>query len=186
MSTKNQSVAFWHFWAMDDLLLYFAARRQVDSILTIPGNHQAKPRNPSIDLITQQRLLIIMSSSLRVLACAMFLLLQGSHAFLGTTSLQEKPTSSSQLSMAWTLPSQPSFRPSWYQDCGNPTARRVVYDDIEDDDFHVSNFAWESSATNSASKTESSIPEQKVLPRGARIGRAARRAIQGLRNTLRP
>ena len=138
---------------------------------------------------------IIMSSSHRILACAMLLFLQASNGFLRVTSLEplhqqhQKPTSCSQLSMAWTLPNQPTFRPSWYQDCGNPTRRAVVYDDFEDDDeFYVSNFqrVWGSSLSSTVDTTEPSVSEQEVLPRGARIGRAARRALKGLRNTLRP
>lgn len=130
-------------------------------------------------------------SSHRILACAMLLLLQVSHGFLKPTKLralhttqEQKHTSSSQLSMAWTLPNQPSFQPTWYQEVGNPTRREVVYDDMIDDDeeFYVSSFR-----TLSFDTTEPPmVPEQEVLPRAARIGRAARRAFKGLRNSLRP
>ena len=89
--------------------------------------------------------------------------------------------------MAWTLPTPtaltPSFRPTWYQDCPNPTARRVVYDDGLDGDeepfaFSFSNYGLD----EQTAATEPSTDEG--LPRGARLGRVARRAIQGLRSTL--
>ena len=89
--------------------------------------------------------------------------------------------------MAWTLPNQPSFQPSWYQDCGNPTRRAVVYDDMDDyDEFYVRGSVWAPSSSLVDTTESSILPEQEVLPRGARIGRAARRALKGLRNTLRP
>lgn len=123
---------------------------------------------------------ITMSSSQRILACTMLLFLQMANAFQSTTTATK---SSSQLSMAWTLPNQPSFQPTWYQDCGNPCLRQVVYDDdelLDDDMFYVANFGSDWSVPVDATE------EQEVLPRGARIGRVARRAVQGIRNTLRP
>ena len=115
----------------------------------------------------------------------MLLFLQTAHGFLGAAVAHDKSSSTSQLTMAWTLPNQPTFQPSWYQDCGNPTARRVVYDDLEmedEEEFYISHF----SDLYHYEVDSSSSTEQEVLPRGARLGRAARRAFQGLRNTLKP
>ena len=87
--------------------------------------------------------------------------------------------------MAWTLPNPPTIQPSWYQQVDNPTERRVVYEDDDDEEFYVSSFTT-SDWSSLYDATDALVPEQEVLPRGARIGRAARRAFEGLRNTLRP
>ena len=132
----------------------------------------------------------------RILACAMLMFLLApapAHALLDAIRPMKKP-SPSVLSMVWTLPShvKPNFQPTWYQDCGNPTVRRVVYeDDLYDDDNH--NYSYEFTFHNYGSDwsshqdtTQSSESQPETLPRGARISRAARRAINGIRNTLRP
>ncbi|CAB9508123.1 expressed unknown protein [Seminavis robusta] len=135
--------------------------------------------------------------SQRVLACAMLLCLHAAlpaHAFLDTVRAEpSRKGSSSQLSMAWTLPTsmKPSFQPTWYQDCGNPTVRQVVYEDdylFGDEDsyeFAFRNYGsdWSSDLEGPGADTEL---QPDHLPRGARISRAARRALSGIRNTLRP
>ena len=75
--------------------------------------------------------------------CGLLLLTLATTTVHGFGTVRQKTTAKStttQLSMAWTLPNNPSnnpksfFRPpTWYQDCGNPTARQVVYHD--DDNY---------------------------------------------------
>jgi hypothetical protein len=129
----------------------------------------------------------------RILICVMLLLLNAAFpasALLDAVRLVKRP-SHSELSMAWTLPAhvKPNFQPTWYQDCGNPTVRRVVYeDDLYDyeDSYEFSFHNYGSDWSSHQDTSKSSVPQQEVMSRGARISRAARRAINGIRNTLRP
>jgi hypothetical protein len=128
-----------------------------------------------------------------IFTCAVLLLLTAAapvSALLDTVRLVKRP-SPSELSMAWTLPAhvKPNFKPTWYQDCGNPTVRRVVYDDdlyADEDSYEFSFHNYGNDWSINQDTSESSMPQQEAMPRGARIGRAARRAINGIRNTLRP
>ena len=129
---------------------------------------------------------------------SVFLLLQALtqvQGYLSTSpSTSSKASRKTQLS-AWSLPSPgTSFKSTWYQDCPNPTARRIVYEDYDDYDsiqFSYSSFGgdWSSSTAFWSSDTRDSSPEpqrQPVTRRGTRIVNVGRRALQGLRNTLRP
>lgn len=118
--------------------------------------------------------------------CALFVL-QAVHGFSNTEqSSSLKSTSTTQLNMAWTLPTPTklTFQPAWYQECGNPTIRRVVYDDYEDEEEQSYSFAFANYGLEEQSDEQPAAATDEQLPRGARIGRVARRVVQGLRNTL--
>ena len=93
--------------------------------------------------------------------------------------------------MAWTLPTPPTkeafFRPTWYQDCPNPTARQVVYNDSYDsyyDDESESPFSSSFAFSNYGLEGPAPVKEEPGLRRGARLGMAARRAVQEIRKRL--
>ena len=92
--------------------------------------------------------------------------------------------------MAWTLPSPPSreafFRPTWYQDCPNPTARQVVYNDYSYDDEtdSSSSFSYAFSNYGLEEPVVPAVEQEPSLRRGARLGMAARRAVQEIRKRL--